>query len=60
MLDILFVILILLLLVIGNGFFVAAEFALVSIRKTRVQQFQSEKRPGSNALADAVTNLDSK
>ena len=60
MADIFFVIVILLLLVIGNGFFVAAEFALVSIRKTRVQQFQEEKRPGSSALADAVTNLDSK
>ena len=59
MADIFFVIVILLLLVIGNGFFVAAEFALVSIRKTRVQQFQEEKRPGSSALADAVTNLDS-
>ena len=59
MIDILLVILVLLLLVIGNGFFVAAEFALVSIRKTRVQQMQSENKPGANALMDALNHLDS-
>ena len=47
------------LLVFANGFFVAAEFALVTIRKTRVEQLVSERRPGARNVHDAVEHLDS-
>lgn len=45
-------------LILGNAFFVAAEFALVSLRRTRVQQLVEEKRPGAQALAGLQGNLD--
>jgi putative hemolysin len=45
-------------LVIGNGFFVAAEFALVAVRRSRVEQMVVEERPQSKNLLRAVTNLD--
>ena len=47
------------LLVFLNGFFVAAEFALVTVRRTRVQQLLEERRPGSAHVGDAVGHLDS-
>jgi CBS domain containing-hemolysin-like protein len=59
LIDFFLILFTLLLLVSGNGFFVAAEFSLVSIRKTRIQQFKNEHRIGANALEDAVNNLDS-
>ena len=46
-------------LVCLNGFFVAAEFALVTIRRTRVQQLVAEGRPGARNVESAVGNLDS-
>ncbi|MXW35296.1 MAG: DUF21 domain-containing protein, partial [Chloroflexi bacterium] len=46
-------------LVCLNGFFVAAEFALVTIRRTRVQQLVAEGRPGARNVEAAVGNLDS-
>lgn len=45
-------------LILCNAFFVAAEFALVSLRRTRVQQLVEEKRPGAQALAGLQGNLD--
>ncbi len=45
-------------LVLLNGFFVAAEFALVAVRKTRVETFVREKRRGSTLLQEQVTSLD--
>ncbi|MBN9118894.1 MAG: HlyC/CorC family transporter [Planctomycetes bacterium] len=45
------------LLVAVNGFFVAAEFALVAIRKTRVEELVNQKRAGAAALLNAITNL---
>ena len=48
-----------LLLVLANGFFVAAEFALVTVRKTRVEQLVAERRPGAGNVAHAVHHLDS-
>jgi putative hemolysin len=45
------------LLVAINGFFVAAEFALVAIRGSRVQELVNQKRPGAQALQNAVTDL---
>lgn len=35
------------MLILANGFFVAAEFALVSIRETRVEQLIAQGRPGA-------------
>jgi len=46
------------LLVLLNGFFVATEFALVTIRWTRVEQLVEEKKFGSAAVQEAVENLD--
>jgi len=49
----------LLLLVLLNGFFVASEFALVTVRRTRVEQMVEQGRPGVRSLEDAVEHLDS-
>ncbi|MYE31830.1 MAG: DUF21 domain-containing protein, partial [Chloroflexi bacterium] len=46
-------------LVFLNGFFVAAEFALVTVRQTRVQQLVAEGRPGARNVEDGITHLDS-
>ena len=46
-------------LVLLNGFFVAAEFSLVTIRRTRVEQMLAERRPGARNVQDAIANLDS-
>jgi putative hemolysin len=45
-------------LVALNGFFVAAEFALVAIRRTRVDEMVNQGKVGAKAVADAVTHLD--
>jgi CBS domain containing-hemolysin-like protein len=50
--------LIALVLVVLNGFFVASEFAFVRIRSTSVEQLADAGRPGSAALQDAMDNLD--
>ncbi|HEY9643668.1 MAG TPA: hemolysin family protein [Coleofasciculaceae cyanobacterium] len=47
------------LLVLANGFFVAAEFALVAVRRSRVDQLVAEGRPLAIDLRRAVTHLDS-
>jgi CBS domain containing-hemolysin-like protein len=46
------------LLVGLNGLFVAAEFALVAVRKTRVEQLVSHGVKGARAVEGAVANLD--
>ena len=46
-------------LVLVNGFFVASEFSLVTVRRTRIEQLVKEGVPGSGSLADGVGNLDS-
>jgi CBS domain containing-hemolysin-like protein len=46
------------LLVAMNGFFVAAEFSLVTIRWTRVDQMVAEGKFGASAVQDAVGKLD--
>jgi CBS domain containing-hemolysin-like protein len=48
-----------LVLVLLNGFFVAAEFALVTVRRTRVEQMVAERRPGAGNISDATVHLDS-
>lgn len=45
-------------LVFVNGFFVAAEFALVRVRSTAVEQLVAEDRPGAATLQGIVENLD--
>jgi magnesium and cobalt exporter, CNNM family len=46
------------LLVALNGLFVAAEFALVALRKTRVEEMVRQGQQGAHAVEDATTNLD--
>jgi CBS domain containing-hemolysin-like protein len=45
------------ILVAVNAFFVAAEFALVAIRRTRVEELVNEGRPRAKALLAAVDDL---
>ncbi len=45
------------LLILANGFFVAAEFALVSVRETRVEQLIAERRPGARIVRRLQQNL---
>jgi putative hemolysin len=46
------------LLILINGYFVAAEFAIVAIRRTRVEELVNAGTPRSKALLDAVTEMD--
>ena len=46
------------LLVLLNAFFVAAEFAIVKVRSTRVQELVREGVRGSGAAQDAIQHLD--
>ena len=46
----------LLALVLANGFFVAAEFSIVTVRKTRVDQLIAEGHRGARAVRRAVSN----
>lgn len=45
-------------LVLLNGFFVAAEFALVSVRRTRIDQLAEEGNSTARITQKAVRNLD--
>jgi putative hemolysin len=45
-------------LILANGFFVAAEFALVSLRETRVEQLIAQRRPGARTVRRLQQNLD--
>ena len=46
------------MLILANGFFVAAEFALVSIRDTRIEQMIAAGVPGARAVRRLQQNLD--
>jgi CBS domain containing-hemolysin-like protein len=46
------------LLILANGFFVAAEFALVSVRETRIEQLIAQHVPGARAVRRLHENLD--
>src|SRR5215471_15421922 len=46
------------LLVALNGLFVAAEFALVAVRKTRVEELVRRGQQGAKAVENATANLD--
>ena len=43
----------------ANGFFVAAEFSIVTVRKTRIDQLIAEGHRGARAVRRAVTDPDS-
>ena len=45
-------------LVVANGFFVAAEFSLVAVRRSRVVELVAAKRMNAQALEHALGNLD--
>src|SRR5262249_40934636 len=45
-------------LVVLNGLFVAAEFALVSVRKTRIEELVHHGVKGATAIEAAVNRLD--
>jgi putative hemolysin len=46
------------LLILANAFFVAAEFALVSIRETRIEQMLATRMPGARAVRRLQQDLD--
>jgi putative hemolysin len=46
------------MLILANAYFVAAEFALVSIRETRVEQLLEARVPGARAVRRLQRNLD--
>ena len=46
------------LLILANAFFVAAEFALVSLRDTRIEQMLASGIPGSRAVRRLQRDLD--
>src|SRR5882724_11766032 len=48
----------LLALVLANGFFVAAEFSIVAVRKTRIDQLVAEGHRGARAVRRAITAPD--
>lgn len=56
--SILFDIAIVLILVLANSFFVASEFALVSVRKTRIDQLAAEGNSAASVVQRAVHDLD--
>src|SRR5713101_857038 len=45
-------------LVLANGFFVAAEFSIVTVRKTRIDQLVAEGHRGPRAVRRAITDPD--
>ncbi|MGF1580843.1 MAG: hemolysin family protein [Gemmataceae bacterium] len=45
-------------LVALNAFFVAAEFALVAVRKTRIEELIAQKVSGAHVVMATITNLD--
>jgi CBS domain containing-hemolysin-like protein len=57
-LDILFRLLAVLILVIANGFFVATEFALVSVRRTRIDELLQEGKPLAREVRRALDDID--
>src|SRR5881396_2947401 len=46
------------LLVAGNAFFVAAEFAIVKVRASRIQEMAISGLPGSHLAREVVGHLD--
>lgn len=49
---------IVLLLVLLNGYFVASEFALIAVRKTRIDELASQGSQSAKTLQGALNHLD--
>src|SRR5437773_3667394 len=45
-------------LVLANAFFVAAEFSIVAVRKTRIDQLLAEGHRGARSVRRAITDPD--
>ena len=45
-------------LVLSNGFFVASEFALVAVRRSRVDELVQDGRSNAKVLQTAIGKLD--
>src|SRR5712691_11539350 len=45
-------------LVLANGFFVAAEFSIVTVRKTRIDQLIAEGHRAARTVRRAITDPD--
>ncbi|MGH9845862.1 MAG: hemolysin family protein, partial [Blastocatellia bacterium] len=58
MLLVLLKILLVFLLVLANGFFVAVEFALVSVRRARIETLAAAGKRGAGAVLRALDHLD--
>lgn len=58
-LDTVFRLLAVIVLVLLNGFFVATEFSLVSVRRTRIDQLVAEGQSGAKIVQTALQSLDS-
>lgn len=56
--EFIYQIVLVILLVLLNGFFVASEFALVGIRKTRVEELVRKGNPTAILVQKALQNLD--
>ena len=46
------------LLIAANGFFVATEFAMVAVRRSRLEEMESKSDLRAKAAKDVVTHLD--
>lgn len=57
--DFIFQLIGVILLVFLNGFFVASEFALVGVRKTRIDELVKKGNPAAKLVQKALNNLDS-
>src|SRR5215510_14409164 len=47
-----------LILVLANGFFVAVEFALVSVRRSKIETLAAANKSGARAVLRALDHLD--
>jgi len=46
------------LLVLANAFFVAAEFSLISVRRTRIAELAARGEAGAEAVQNAIDDPD--
>lgn len=51
-------VLLVLVLILLNGFFVASEIALVSLRRTRIQELVKKHKPSASLVQEAVNDLE--
>ena len=56
--GIIFNLMIIVLLLFSNGFFVASEFAMVKVRKTRIEQLVKEGNFNAKIALEAIKDLD--